>query len=1759
MSEYDCIDTGEGFYRCFNAYPTVYPEEVTTGLRDDPLRSCQYWVKGMVNICSYWNITENRCTYRDSYTHIPSGWNAEKCDFLGRRGTCDRYNSAEEQNTDQYICIAPNAFISGLYKPVASGILLRPIDKSEVYGYNEEDGEGRCDGLGRGTATDGTSVPVEDVDDRAIVCNYYRPWQMGFGSLKPHPIDITYKDRQRIITQEAIDEAYELVGQPLERQLPFDFKIFNFRGKIQKCIHWDEDYGSDFALQTEYNIVSVVEHGGDVSDINDHVLYNDSLSGPNVSPCQCTDSEARPFTTVDFSQGQPSYMMLALVWSHDAGTIVCNGAKPECPCYTGQWKYCIDDKMGVGQRITANQMLELRFWAHDWETQSDYEKYWESIPGTNPNDPTSADIYTFTLWRTDTSSNTPMESIMEGRRISICMPANILDKRFTSDYFVVESVVYPRATIDTGTAPPNAQSFPTLIRDLSNEYELNFQVIYPYVGSESPFDRAPCDEYIPGVFVKKSCDIDGDSITVVGGTIRNRQVYVLMPGLYNLISDLIDQYNSMALVPEDLREGLYTVLQSAVNTYLMERPEDIYSTTSDEESGFFMVGPVDLTYQSLNSLLVLVDYGDGTWDFKKRVVWSQFYGGLIVQKTFSHTYGDGNYIDVQPEFFSPDASLTGNIKTFAGDNGLGYSMATDDLFSVYSISVESLLSIDEYYTYCKKLVTKQDVLVENWGQIPGTSMVWLEVDDIDLNYLMEWEITESKMVSSDSESDLEVEMILFYPTSITEQNTILPNTCILKPSDDVFRGFFRDDYDLIISYEYEKIDTTDELEDDESISFPSGGFSTVGGVNRSFISPPFDIELTEDAFLISNLGIKRGSVALMATFVDETGRLVSATATKLCTMVTTNRCRSVAIKYGYKAIGSAFALNPSGFTTFLDNDIRTGGTREHSSFPPCGDHLMTKYSQRGPMWYPYNACSNSDFYNVVNPANFCANPKGQVGTAGVDYTYGRAGVIYRDDHRMSCPATYTAWVGIGGRWAAACGAPWKYYYSYVDSIESTIFSGYVKKRKSVDPAWYLFNDWELPPFGNVDREYMEKWISQDYISYNVMNSDGSSVATEYEYVPMVIDNMTMYMSFNAFDRDSLDPEMDCFSSINQMNFVLSNTIGEALETVSDEDPTYLRYRFDEVFEVKHHAHCVYPKPVYILGNGGTSVAYYLFKNDDHTWAWPERWKDVERQSDADRLAFVHYERPEYKYDYFKGEFRYICDEDTYIIKYTKPVLEEGNFTTYPSISIDGAPERYFEILYSSYGDTQVTWKDEGNGVVDGSGSEDGNIYELTSGDNWNHDPDIIFDSEAVDNEAEASDVDRSMIEDYDDLQTPPEQTKYFNRGLIASIKRNRLKYLPYEETELTLEFESNLPEEEESYGNSEHLWYDVSPILSYEIDSTCISKIVITGEMGFFDEDDQENALIACKPGVVVRSRDWPSEILFSSVYEEGPSDDLSDYEIIIELEINPDSMVRYRLEELKIEFTCYDDQYISVNSPIITEANYIDKEETITIYERKYIVSNASLLGDVNLNGVGTPLTFKQTSGAGANFGGAGVYFPGHYTGISYHDSLNAIDKLRVVCSSEAYENDEIVPTTFSTLKDIERESQGDLYEYAYNLDTHGDNFIYTLVMPPVLFNFLTDVVANSSLNGSSSINAQKLPWENHNLKANYVEYDFWRGGGHKYEWSPDYFTTRCLLFGPVERVYDATFLHIDSGRGFSPTDVQSVWKNKEAYAATWHAYQGY
>ncbi len=1805
-------------YDTYKYYEDSKKEDITSGLRkDDSVRVCQYWVKGLSARCEYWNEELRICGY-DLSEGKPSGYNFGKCDYLGRRFDCDKYSAGENEDLNKYWCILPNIFLSGVGKRVrdeegnlTSDVTIYPVSVEDIKGYCR----GECDGFGRGTGCGGSG----DVDKDPVVCNYYRPWQMGFGAEEPRPLEFQYVDGERIITPDAIEKAYEAVSTPMGIRLPFSFKIFNNRAYFQKCMHWDDDYGARFQMADDGSIK----------------IYNQV--GNEIDPSgYCTKDNPNAREHCELHEDPSSEWILRHVWSK-ANTIVCNGAKPECPCYTGRWVYCTDANMLDGMRITANQIFELRFWARNWISQAEYDTYFKRRP--NFLDVSTSDIFTFKKWLRLNPTD-PSQSIMEGRRVTMCMPAPIHKRFFVpEEYLETEIIQYGAINIDEGTTAPeeNQVYYPSLVRDIEVFEHQPLDIMYPYA-TNSPWSDEVCispdNEAIP--YVKKGISLDGDYISAVGATIRNCSVYFVNltnieqpeessgPGLHLIYDMLLTNLNSRELSEEtpvltgnegdetntsglSEKDKFNMNVEFFIDYCLKYSPENIATSISNLE-GYFAISKVLLKYGVLNQMVVLVRFPNDEWDFRKVSVQPQLCGGALIQTSFSAN--NPNHAPLWVE----GSEINGKVAMIGDNSKYGSYISLDSITSVIGHNYSTL--DDEYfeYSYCIKKVTKENEEITQWGRIGNTSCIWVEIEDTNINHLFEWGIdsaimsvvtTDDEEFDEETEGEEEVSISCDdvgevelkqkdIETWVSGKLSIPPSACVLEPKDGEPIAFHNDTCVLKVTYWYKKFSNTSAASEGEEIIWPDFFQDNV-----YFSEPSVNIDISNDKFTIQN--VVDDTVALMAFFKDESGRKIACMATKLIVWIPTITCRNVEIYYKYKQPTVWYKLKPE---TSLSN-LATPPTSEEAQgeYAPrvykarCGDHESGNVCMNGPgigpMWYPYTDCDQRDFYKCFAGSNYCTNYYPNTP---------------RDDMRFCGPTVYTAWVDGGGSGAYA-DCVLSFHYRYSKTIGSPTFIGFANIIARVDINEYKTNCWTLPPFGNKGREMIEKWLSEEHWPHLTYKTTIPSI--KREWVPIVPDKESFFLSFNAFEESSEITDQN-FKFTSQMNFMLSNLISE--EISSGSDGNFDRKRFDEVFGLRGIYMATYPPPL-IPYASAAKVAHYYFKDVNAAWAWREFWKAIEYVSER-ALFFVNYNKPEYVYAQDKNEHRYICEEGSHKITFKSPVIQKGKLVFFPGIQLGNGVMRYFEIRYDNYEETQVEWKDEDEGYVDASNDSadgGGSIYQKTApgedGSQWSHDENVLFDDEAVESYEDAE-IDERVIDVIDGVTGEITKT-YYNRGLIASIKRSNLKYIPYDETvsdvvfdkENTDKAEDAVPELDVSnLGLPDkfiYIWHDISPTLDisapdvYADKEICISRIFIKGSWGVYKPSinavDLEYLNVnfginlnektyniwdgykICKPGisVTIESLERPTEVVFTSqpiAYNKELHKNIGLMEYNFEIPVQPtvERMFYKPDHTIKVKFTCVPEHFLILGADAYSHntASYTDSEELIYVYERKFFTSKGSNFGDYNLNGPkqdgNFPLQYEL------DLDNSGVYFPAHpQFGYVKDSPCTGKDKLRSVYAGTQYREDQPLSISLSNIESIEMNEQKNLYDAAYSLNEDGDRLVYTIIVPPNIEKYLKDnnIELLSDANGNCVFTTGINDWTDTGLYLSYKPGSgIWFPQGHKFMWGADVKKMFCYEqdFMPEYEtsgygrfnILDVSFVHMDYfGLEIASDPLSALYGNRMAF----------
>jgi hypothetical protein len=1747
--------------------------------------ACQYWIKGLPSVCSHWKGGSMTCGFEPEEGGLfPTGYGVGGCDGLGRRHWCSEYGGGD-YDPNLYACVLPCIERSGAGKVkrvndlTGEYIEIIPWKPSEIVGYNPDGANvGQCDGQGMGRGKDGLAQEfIENLQLYPPICKQYKPHMMGFGAVDPRPYHGTppssvWKDGQTYIprTPRQLHDGSE--ADPLvmmQKRLPFAFTVYNLRSQFQKCGHWDSDIGGTFFFD---------DYGPDPSYFSIETRHEAS---EYCKKAQSGDGLVLPFVTIGETTKVP--YVLWDVWS-EAESVVCNGAKPECPCYTGRWTFCTDRNMQDGMRISADQIFELRFWASNWSSQDEYDRFYEAKPGITQEgfaDITTADIYTFTNWDKLDATN-PSESIMLGNKHHMCMPAPLHMREYDPEaYVIVDPIIYPKAGAYGGTTGTSEAAYPTLVRELEDPDFLlpDILVIYPY-STPSPWNDYPCNQeaQLDVCFHNNNLMYDDPKIMTVGACIRNKKVWVINNSYdknnsYGGVFSTMETYSRAQKIPNDAYEDFCRDLEDVINSRMALGGLDIVEGFTDEY-GFFKLDYLILANNTLNDLYIICEWETGdfpSYVYRHRKVQTTYFGALISQDTFAHAYEGNVWTNPVPDYFSPSGPIDGEVGAVGGEVGA--------VFSCYSLYKHGIMQDVAYYAYCINRHTELSLEIDEWVQIGTTGYIWAEVPDIDISYLWDFKVTQALISAKPTEEYDEItnpnptyraslcgfegdghnDASLFLEVVEIDESirkTFPPSALILK-SPDGPRDFFNKDWSLKLSYYYEKL----EPELGEDPVFPTGPLTSYS-LNR-FTHSPYNVEwgAGSSSFSIPAIGGigKTATAAVMAYVVDPIeGRVQAAAATKMLLQGHRHTCRSVDIFYRYKGDGQAFDLEPAhGFFTWRGSPGVAESSKAgviHARKAKCGDHECNPANCIGPMWFPFNSCTATDFYNVHNGAGQCTMPI----TEGKDHLK----VMGFAAWRYCMAEEYKGWVTEGGNWASACGSAFYFHYSH--ALPGTMqFTGPAKRKGKVDAFFYSLMQWTLPPFGNTGRAMVERYIIRDFASFYDLSQGAPK--PKLEYMPMVLDREDMMSELDCFKNPGMSSHPNLSEPFSHRS-MLSNMLANYIK----EEMVQGRFRFEDIVEPEYHGDCMYPWPVLEGGGGSSRVIRYKFKNDLLAWIWPEYWKRLERNIDASgRFNWLTIERPEYYYDSNKARFRLITDEGPHIVMFKPPETqdesdeaedtpEDEGAGTYGAVSLDGAHWRYFEMVYDDYDDSQVDWMDEsvvgdvggsgGDGEEGEEGEEEGSIYETANngkdlngvgGDNdiqWIHDYDTIFDASAS-----------AKIDDNRKVLIGDGLNGYFNRGLVFRIPKSQLGTLPIEET---------------SYGAGELIEGDFSfgqlttetVTFQWEAPEGSFTKIEITGGWGTTGNVSENSIDLISQTGVEFGesfdeigeeevSLPFPGSIYAQSARSGRLVSPLSDtfeaYSLNIKLVRTPQRMIK-KPTYCQLKLFPAGGESIEIDSIEVWTGKYIAAEESIIVWEQKFLASTLELDPEVaNADGTDT----KQYRDRDRGRKNAGQYLPVEDETL-WAQGGNSISKMAMSGATKFYGigEDESIEVSRGNLKTVERDEQKFLYEETSGLDDY-DSLTFQGHLPPDVSYFLSKVLGGYASAGNinpsgCTLTHMKIPWENnyHQNRLN-QEGDFFVPGGHYFKWSDRFFRTRCYIFGPVETVYSTVWMHHLHGGGAEQT----------------------
>ena len=1322
---------------------------------DNKHNVCQYWNEQEPVQCAYWNNEAVVCEYESDNPDEFAEY-APSCNFLGTQVQCSKYEGEGEKAR----CILPDPARHVVNRSDGKKWFELPVEGGEISfdritGYNE----GQCDGEGTGTGT-----PEDNT-----LCAGYSPYIMQFGVKQPDDsLGTAGVDSSGLTAISGV-------------RLPIGYEIYNMRARLSKCRFWNGSIEN----------FSVDEDSGGLVEIDFKCVQQDEI--------------VQKHSAFKFDKD------LNMV------TAPCNGAKAECPHYTGVcWEYCIDDKMRHGDKVLAEQILELRW--HIKKESWDPAEYRQVFAEPS--------LY---AWKgtTQPSDDNPEQ---------ILIPAI---ETYIQDFetFYVE---HREKMLTEGLQSDDYdKGYPTRVRRLKS------LPLAPIIRNK--FDKINN----VNVFEYSSLDEHGEAL-IIGDTFDDTMpVYAINlsdPEL-DFIPKELGQFDSMYAIKAakgDVFDDFYKQFMHKLDLMITLMPEKLYTSELPVSNHMFYI-PVE-TFFGENIIMVFSQI-QGRWEYDSIKIYRPYVGGIVAQTSFS-IEGDGGEVDYLPAYendFGAYSNNNGEIEfkflPIISQYGLGQAEAS----YAYIDGVRERIAFDpsnpptppdnitmEFtYTLYKTTIDEGLEIPFDYGKLrffgnAGYCYVFLQNTDLQ-GIIKPWEIDgDMYMVYPDG---TKVDMVVHEKCT-----SRLPVNCfIIKPKDVNELSAICNGAYLYI----EKLSVYERRTFDPS-------WSTAEEVRESFLGGN-DVIVYKTTLDLSGSGgsytlRKFGYDSLMAAIVYKgpTGRIIGQTKTKLITWVRQPYCRDVEIDYTWKKAYRKYKLYPThwcivntsnvGITTevkteTVHNEGSDAGLWWRSYRPRCGDHELSFWTGLGPMWYPYDDCDEVEYYRSISREATAQNYfylMEMFTEKGIDGIVESGGTPHGShDMRMLGPADNFGEVGesIASIWACRC--DW-IHYNYEKQGEN-VFTGYSRYRGGLNDVAKLAcirNHGVLPKFGNVYRDFLRSYRSMDNIYYYYWT--GQRFNRKHKWVPMYefySASFTEPLSNYPYDLGSYsDYTEDNCSFMHPLGFLLATG---SIENVQIKEKIYVdsegipvRLRFDDVFKTHYITNIYYPMPkdpefVFISGLPVAIMPWYTYRDfpegveNSIQWAWQEYWRLVERQNMSSsilennieydlvgnhptldrvpitltsvpysdlsvfggpvtgRHAFLSIDYPNYLYDGKLKEHRLVCDEGDHILSILPPIGEGeelGNYGASPAwgIKLNDGPVRCFNL--------------EGNWITSTTSGCESELYNTCTTSPWTEGV-TIFDTgyDSVD-----PDEDRTITRstEFGDEYT------YYQRGLNISIRQEALGFLP---------------------------------------------------------------------------------------------------------------------------------------------------------------------------------------------------------------------------------------------------------------------------------------------------------------------------------------------------------------------------------------------
>lgn len=810
-----------------------------------------------INICQYWSIYEPIiCSHWDSSSKTCTYVSEDKqtadyapyCNLLGTQPACNQYEGTGEEPR----CILPDPKRHVCNRKTGKKwVCLNSNGNwtfSDITCYGED---GKCDGCG------GIG------EGRSFKCSGYSPYYLAFGMLKPS------KDKEVDYTNFSTIDDFEL-------RLPFSFEVYNRRAELGRCFWW----------RGNATLLSI--------DTANYAINN------ITSLCGNPDEIVRQFNEFRIDEDLGMYAP------------PCNGANSECPRYTSiPWEYCINSKMSLGDKILAEQVLELRYYLRK-------DKWTEELYNKSFKDPI---IYAWT-GRQGTTVEYSESGLPTGRGAITTIKVNF--NSFESFDLCREKIL-----LTAGIPTEDCRTdYPTLIDNLKSAS------LGPIIRNVFENDTIEVVD-----MHHKYIDIFGDCFYY------NSKVYGINlsdPDLSFLPSELLDFDNmddieSAKSVQKynEFYNNIDNILEKLINLH----PEKVVCSSVGTKENFFYI-PMS-TFWGDNNIFIF-DKGGGSWTYDKIKVKKVFCGGVIAQTSFV-IEGDGGTIGYLPMYES-------NFMASQNDNAyITFSFLPFEIedtppavaSNIYNDSVirctgQSDYDVEMWYKLYKVRIFDTLILSVSNGSLnffgnSGYALIIIPDDKKELhNIYKPWCINETEdskvtltlSTTDNAEESHEVEMEV-YKKGI---DSLEVNQIIIRPKD--INKFIYPSKDAVITidsiYVYDKksfgeTPNGDHLEEEDKLVAEKYGT----GYEALYKESVELINISDNTYELRKFGddmllisvVFRGGV---------NGRIKGITRTKMLMWVRQPYCRDVELWYSWSAKYGSENLLPINYYRFDKIEVRQG-------------------------------------------------------------------------------------------------------------------------------------------------------------------------------------------------------------------------------------------------------------------------------------------------------------------------------------------------------------------------------------------------------------------------------------------------------------------------------------------------------------------------------------------------------------------------------------------------------------------------------------------------------------------------------------------------------------------------------------------------------------------------------------------------------------------------------------------------------------------